>query len=143
VFRDGTPRLGDSVVVYGFPLVNVLASQGNLTTGSISALAGLGNDSRMLQISAPVQPGNSGGPLLDSYGTVVGVVVMKLNARMVQETTGDLPQNVNFAIKGSVAREFLAAQGVVPLTGLPVTTMSNADVGDVGRSLSLLVECTK
>jgi S1-C subfamily serine protease len=143
-FRGGRePRAGEDVVAVGYPLAGLLADQAHVTIGSISALAGLYNDLHELTISTPVQPGNSGGPLLDSYGTVVGVVVMKLNARMVQETTGDLPQNVNFAIKGSVAREFLTAQGVVPLTGLPVTTMSNADIGDVGRSLSLLVECTK
>src|SRR5258706_2924025 len=58
-------RLGEDVVVYGFPLAGVLSSGGNVVTGNVTALAGLGDDSRYLQISAPVQPGNSGGPLLD------------------------------------------------------------------------------
>lgn len=143
-FRGGRdPRAGEAVVAVGYPLNGLLADQAHVTIGSISALAGLYNDLHELTISTPVQPGNSGGPLLDAYGTVVGVVVTKLNARVVQETTGDLPQNVNFAIKGGVAREFLAAQGIVPLTGLPVTPLSNADVGDVGRSVALLVECTR
>jgi len=143
-FRGGRdPRAGEEVVAVGYPLNGLLADQAHVTTGSISALAGLYNDLHELTISTPVQPGNSGGPLLDAYGNVVGVVVTKLNARVVQETTGDLPQNVNFAIKGNVAREFLAGQGIVPLTGLPGTPMSNADVGDVGRSVALLVECTR
>ena len=65
-FRAGpTSRLGDQAVVSGFPLYGALASQGNLTVGFISALVGLRDDSRVMQISAPVQPGNSGGPLLD------------------------------------------------------------------------------
>lgn len=62
-FRDGQiVRQGDSVVAVGFPLHGVLASGANLTTGTVSALAGIGDDTRFLQISAPVQPGNSGGP---------------------------------------------------------------------------------
>ena len=64
------------------------------------------------QISAPVQPGNSGGPLLDSQANVIGVVVSKLNAAQVAEKTGDIPQNVNFAVKGTEALAFLRANGV-------------------------------
>lgn len=143
-FRGGRAvRAGEAVIAIGFPLSGLLADEAHVTTGSISALAGLYNDLHELTISTPVQPGNSGGPLLDAYGTVVGVVVMKLNARTVQESTGDLPQNVNFAIRSEVVREFLAAQGIAPLTGMPVTALSSADVGDVGRRISLLVECAK
>jgi serine protease Do len=68
-FRDGKPvRAGDTIVVLGYPLAGILATTANLTVGNVSALAGLGDDSRYLQISAPVQPGNSGGPLLDGTG---------------------------------------------------------------------------
>ena len=88
----------------------MLASGGNVVTGNVTALAGLGDDSRFLQISAPVQPGNSGGPLFDRHGNVVGVVVAKLNALKIASATGDIPQNVNFAIKASVAIAFLDAQ---------------------------------
>ena len=98
--------------MYGFPLTGALASGGNVTTGIVTALAGLADDSRFLQVSALVQPGNSGGPLLDRNGTVVGVIVSKLNALSVASVTGDIPQNVNFAIKASVAAAFLDAQGV-------------------------------
>ena len=73
-FRDGKPvRAGDTIVVLGYPLAGVLATTANLTVGNVSALAGLGDDSRYLQISAPVQPGNSGGPLLDGSGHLVGI----------------------------------------------------------------------
>ena len=60
---------------------------------------GLLDDISQLQISAPIQPGNSGGPLLDEYGNVAGVVVAKLRALAVAKATGDIPQNVNFAVK--------------------------------------------
>src|SRR5262249_24660616 len=75
--------------------------------GNVSALAGLRDDSRYLQISAPVQPGNSGGPLLDTSGHVIGIVTGELNAARVAKFTGDIPQNVNFGLKAEVAKTFL------------------------------------
>jgi hypothetical protein len=100
-------RLGESVAAYGFPLAGLLSRTGNFTTGTVTATRGLGDDDRLLQVSVPVQAGNSGGPLLDAQGAVVGVVVGKLNAGKVAAATGDLPQNVNFAIKAAVARAML------------------------------------
>src|SRR5690242_7733884 len=83
-FREGRNiRPGDNVVVVGFPLHRLLASEANVTTGTVSALAGLGNDTRFLQMTAPVQPGNSGGPLFDQSGLIVGIVESKLNALML------------------------------------------------------------
>ena len=73
-------RLGEPVAAYGFPYFDLLSSSGNFTTGSVTSLSGLKNDSRFIQIQAPVQPGNSGGPLLDMSGSVIGVVTGQLNA---------------------------------------------------------------
>ena len=141
-FRDDPAvRPGDDVVAVGFPLAGLLADQVNVSTGTVNALAGLYNDLHMLQMSAPVQPGSSGGALFDASGHVVGVVVTKLNARVVAEETGDIPQNVNFAVKTSVAREFLKQQGVAVRTATSGSVHSNADVGDIGRQVTLLVEC--
>jgi S1-C subfamily serine protease len=67
-------RLGENVEAFGYPLSQLLATSGNFTTGNVTALAGIGDDSRYLQVSAPVQPGNSGGPLLDENGNLVGIV---------------------------------------------------------------------
>ncbi len=91
---------GEDIVVFGFPLAGALATSGNVAVGNVTALAGLGNDSRFLQISAPVQPGNSGGPLLDRKGNVVGVVVAKLDALGIASATGDIPQNRQFCPQG-------------------------------------------
>ncbi|MFV3492931.1 trypsin-like peptidase domain-containing protein, partial [Mycobacterium tuberculosis] len=71
-------RLGEGIAAFGFPHSDLLATTGNFTLGNVTALAGLRDDSRYLQISAPVQSGNSGGPLLDGSGNVVGVVTAKL-----------------------------------------------------------------
>ncbi|MBS0151002.1 MAG: trypsin-like peptidase domain-containing protein [Nitrospira sp.] len=100
------------MVVVGFPLRGLLASEATISTGIANALAGIGNDTRFLQISAPIQPGNSGGPLLDHAGQIVGVVVSKLDAVRVAKATDDIPQNISFAINGTVAKAFLDANGV-------------------------------
>jgi S1-C subfamily serine protease len=138
--REMNIRRGEGVVTYGFPLAGMLSSGPTLTTGEVSALAGLADDQRQFQISAPVQPGNSGGPLLDLAGNVVGVIVSKLNAARVAQRTGDIPQNVNFAVKGNEALEFLRGAGVVPaLGGGPARTA--AEVGEIAHPSTLFMRC--
>jgi hypothetical protein len=141
-FRDPpVVRRGDEVVTYGYPLSGILSSGPTLTRGDISALAGLRDDQNQLQISAPVQRGNSGGPLLDRAGNVVGVVVSKLNAQRVAERTGDIPQNVNFAIKGERAIGFLRRHGVTPRLASSVGERSAAEVGDIAHPSTLFLQC--
>ena len=96
--------------------------------------------SRYLQISAPVQPGNSGGPLLDASGHLVGIVTSKLNAANVARYTGDIPQNVNFAIKAEVARTFLDSKGIAYRTVRSDQQLSPADVGDLAQPFTLYIE---
>lgn len=135
-------RLGEGVAVFGYPLSGMLSTSGNFTLGNITALSGLGDDSRYFQISAPVQPGNSGGPLVDASGNLIGVVSAKLNAlRVMVATNGDIPQNVNFAIKGSVAAAFLESNGVTFATGGDVTAMQPADLAEHAKGMSAFVSC--
>jgi S1-C subfamily serine protease len=135
-------RLGEEVEAFGYPLADVLAKSGNFTLGNVSALVGIGEDSRYLQISAPVQPGNSGGPLLDQNGNVVGVVSAKLNAlKMMLATNGDIPQNVNFAIKASIVTNFMQANGVAYATGAASQPVQPADLADQAKAMSALIEC--
>ncbi|TFF27832.1 trypsin-like serine protease [Jiella endophytica] len=101
------PRLGEDILALGFPLRSILADSLNVTRGNVSSLLGLMNDPRYLQISAPVQPGNSGGPLVDLAGRVVGVVTAKLDAVAVADATGDIPQSINFAIRPDAVARFL------------------------------------
>lgn len=144
VFRDGPPvRPGDSIVVLGYPLSGVLATGPNLTVGNVSALAGLGDDTRYIQISAPVQPGNSGGPLLDTSGHLIGIVTAKLNAVSVARVTGDIPQNVNFALKAQLAREFLDSKLISYKTEKSTARLAPADVGDVARPFTVYIMCTR
>jgi TonB family protein len=141
-FREGRIiRPGDSVVVVGFPLHGLLASEANVTTGTLSALAGIRNDTRFLQVTAPVQPGNSGGPLLDQSGNIVGVVESKLNALIIAKATGDIPQNINFAINGAVAKSFLDSHGVEYETRPSTKKVESAEIGAAAKKFTLLLEC--
>jgi S1-C subfamily serine protease len=142
-FRLGV-RLGEEVAVFGYPLSGLLASGGNFTLGNVTALAGLRDDSRMLQISAPIQPGNSGGPLLDEAGAVVGIVVSKLNAVKLAIATDDLAQNVNFAIKASTAESFIAAQGIPAQVSTPgASPLRPDDLADKAKSITARLECMR
>lgn len=126
-------RQGENVEAFGYPLSKVLASSGNFTTGAVTALAGIGDDSRFYQISAPVQPGNSGGPLLDENGNLVGVVSAKLNPFSEIKTQGDIPQNVNFAIKTSVVANFLQDNGIKFAIGELTQPMKGPDLADEAK----------
>ena len=97
--------------------------------------------SRYLQISAPVQPGNSGGPLLDASGNLVGIVTGKLNALRLATYTGDVPQNVNFALKAEVARIFLDSKGIAYHTARSEQQLSPADVNQIARPFTVHILC--
>jgi S1-C subfamily serine protease len=134
-------RTGESVVAVGYPLANMISSNATVTTGSVSALSGVGDDSRFIQFSAPVQPGNSGGPLLDAGGNVAALVESKLNALRVAMATGDIPQNVNFGVKTSVLRIFLDTNGIPYRTGALTRDLRPAEVAEAARRFTVLIEC--
>lgn len=147
-FRDGSSiRPADPVVVVGFPYAGLLTQSAQVTTGAISALAGIHDDSRYLQLTAPVQPGSSGGPLLDSSGNVVGIVSSKLDTMAAAEWTGTagliltLPENINFATKNINAREFLDANHIAYDTAPSTTKLEAADVGELAARSVVLVGC--
>ena len=136
-FRIGRPpRAGESAVVFGFPLSQLLASTGNVTTGVVTALAGSLDDPHQIQISAPVQAGSSGGPVLDTSGYLIGVVVSKLNPVL-----GDVPQNVNFAIKTSTAANFLDAHGIAYKSAAGEKELPIPDIAEQARGFSAQVLC--
>jgi S1-C subfamily serine protease len=139
--RSGV-RLGENVAAFGFPLAGTLASSGNFTPGSVTALSGLGDDSRYLQISAPVQPGNSGGPLLDQSGAAVGVVSAKLNAlKFMVANDGDIPQNVNFAIKGRMLASFLESSHIAFTERGISPAIPPPELADMAAAMSVFILC--
>lgn len=142
--RGSPPVLGEDVIVIGYPLRSVLGGAVNVTFGAVSSTSGLGGDRRYLQITAPVQQGNSGGPLLDEAGAVVGVVVSKLDVLSVARATGDIPQNINFGIKAAVAQSFLSIHDIPYQAAATVSELPGrpAVVG-AATEFTVPVECWK
>lgn len=138
-------RQGEEIVTFGFPLDTALSSGGNLTPGIVSALTGLGNNTNQIQITAPIQPGSSGSPVVDKKGQVVGMVSMKLSDSAMAKVTGSLPQNVNFAVNGQTLRAFLDANRVPYQngTGFFAREKNSADLADEMRRWTVLLECWK
>jgi len=140
--RAQRAAVGEPVAVAGYPLHGLLSGF-NMTTGSLSSLSGMGGDTRLVQITAPVQPGNSGGPVLDSAGNLMGVVVSKLDAIKAAKLTGDIPQNVNFAINANVLRSFLDANSVEYETASSDKAIASTAIAEKAKGFTVLVECWK
>ena len=104
--------MGAELFVYGFPLAGDLSTQGNFTNGIVSATSGLNDDMPRFQMTAPVQPGNSGGPVLNRNGNVIGVVVATANQDFFRQQRGTDTQNINFAIHGEITRRFIESNNV-------------------------------
>jgi len=102
-------KAGTKVFTIGYPHPNILGVNPKYTEGVVNSTYGLGNDPRIFQISVSLQAGNSGGPLMTMNGDVVGLVTAKLNAVKMFKWTGDLPQNVNYAIKAPYIKALLSS----------------------------------
>jgi serine protease Do len=137
------PRLGEAVATYGFPYSSLLSSSGNFTLGNVTSLSGIKDDSRFIQISTPVQPGNSGGPLLDAFGNVVGIVVGQLSAVTMMQVLGSVPQNVNFAIQAPIVVNFLSTRDIAPKMDSSEThrDLPWSDVADLAKKFTVQVHC--
>lgn len=135
-------KQGDSIVAFGYPLTGALSTSGNAAAGNVTAVAGLGNDTRFLQTSTAPQPGNTGGPLLDMNARVVGITTASIGTQAAGQTSGGTAQNLNFAIKGDVASAFLKKNGVATaITGGTPRAVSPAEVADRARRFTVRVEC--
>eukprot|EP01036_Dinobryon_divergens_P047236 gene47236-63292_t len=108
-FRTARPAaMGEDVFTIGYPLSRLLGNSARMTRGLLSATTGMRDDDQQLQVSAEIQPGNSGGPLFDKDGAVLGIINQTINpAAFIQATGGALPQNVNFAIKNQPMLDFV------------------------------------
>ncbi len=107
VRRTNSLERGTEVVALGYPLIPLQGREQKATFGHINALSGPQGDERFTQLDAAVQPGNSGGPVLSRDGEVVGVVTLILDAAATLQTTGTLPQNVNYAVKSDLVHTLM------------------------------------
>lgn len=134
-------KSSDKVFTIGYPLSHLLGSEQKFTDGSISAASGLFDDRRFYQISVPLQPGNSGGPLLSQTGAVIGITAAGLDAIATLATEGTIPQNVNYAIKVRYLQNLLDDIGVnFTLKEKPISDFSQIVES---TSQSVLVICAK
>jgi Trypsin-like peptidase domain len=139
--RDpGNVLLGEPVLVFGYPYAGALSSGGNFTSGVVSALRGLRDSANQLQITSPVQPGNSGGPLMDSSGLAIGVIQSKLSFNAAR-LLGDIPQNVNFAISLEALAQFLAKHKVAFQTAPRSPALDTARVAEMAQKFTHRIEC--
>ena len=134
-------QLGEEITAAGFPLSGLLGDDLIVTSGQVNSVVGMLNDPLRLQVSAPVQAGSSGGPLIDRSGAVVGVVVAKLNVERVSKVTGDMAQNVNFGIKAEVLRLFLDAHRVSYRSAIAGPRLDGAQIAQAARLFTVQVLC--
>jgi S1-C subfamily serine protease len=142
-FRSGEPaRVGEPVIAFGFPFPGTLSSGGVATNGIVSSLSGVNDDPRTLQFSAAIQPGNSGGPLFDGSGHVIGIVEAKLDALHVASVTGAIPENVGFAIQWAQIKAFLETEDVTATREQSKISLSSSDIASFAQLVTVSVDCT-
>ena len=141
LLRSDDVRLGEKVLVAGYPFGDVFSNTIKVTAGIVSATRGAGDDSGQFQLDAAVQPGNSGGPIYDSGGNIVGVVISQLDKLKVAKAIGSLPENVNFGIKASTVRQFLISSGLPSKKAEQTDEKSTEQLAEIAQNQALMVMC--
>ena len=135
-----SPELGEEVYVSGFPLFDTLKGI-NFTSGNVSALRGLGQDTTQFQFTAPVQPGNSGGPIVNSFGSIIGVVVSMLDSKETLEQGGFVAQNANFGIKNSLLKNLLEDNNLTYKSYESFWLKTQRELASISSESSVLIKC--
>jgi S1-C subfamily serine protease len=141
LLRSEDVKLGEKVLVAGFPFGEYFSNTIKVTGGLVSATRGAGDDSGQFQLDAAVQPGNSGGPIYDSSGNIVGVVVSQLDKLKMAKAIGSLPENVNFGIKASTVRQFLTSSGLPSKKAEQAEEKSTEQLAKIAKNQALMVMC--
>ena len=128
---DKIAPAGASVFTIGYPHPALMGTSPKVSEGIVNSVSGLQDDPRTYQISVPLQAGNSGSPILNMRGEAIGIATSKLNAAEVFAWTGDLPENVNYAIKVAYAKPLLQS--------LPPARQPNNALPDAAATLEELV----
>ena len=129
---DKTPELLQDIYVAGYPFGRKISTSVKVTKGIVSSLTGIGNNFSNIQIDAALQPGNSGGPILNEKGNVVGVAVAKLDIKKILENYGTLPENTNFGVKTSVVKSITNSMKV----SLPRPSQRPISKSELGKKIS-------
>ena len=130
----------EEIYVAGYPFGKSVSGSVKVTKGVVSSLSGLGNNYSNIQIDASLQPGNSGGPIINKKGNVVGVAVAKLDYKKVLEAFNTIPENTNFGVKSSTLNQFLNANKISS-TSPKGSDMSIKDIGDKIEKATVYLDC--
>ena len=141
LLRSEDVRLGEKVLVAGYPFGDFFSNSIKVTTGVVSSTRGAGDDSGQFQLDAAVQPGNSGGPIYDSSGNIVGVVISQLDKLKVAKAIGSMPENVNFGLKASTVRQFLISSGLPSKKAERAEEKSTEQLSQIAQNQALMVMC--
>ena len=137
---NNSPYPLQEIIVAGFPFGDRYSSTLKFTKGIVSSLAGLGDNYSEIQIDAALQQGNSGGPIIDEYGNVIAVAVAKLDAKYMFENFGIIPENTNFGVKASAARNLLEANRV-NLKASSNEIISKRDLSSIAADGTVYLTC--
>ena len=137
---NSNPQLMQDIYVAGYPFGENISSSLKVTRGIVSSLTGLGNNFSNMQIDAAIQPGNSGGPIFDGGGNVIGVAVATLDVAVALEEFGTIPQNTNFGVKANIVSNFLVSNGVEPVES-NTTPMSTSELGQLATDATYYLSC--
>ena len=138
---EATP--GETVVAVGFPLRHTSADQIDIGVGHVNADAGVRDDASTMQISVPIQPGCSGGPVIDRFGLIKGVTVALPGDDATKVPTDAIQQPVGLAIKGRIARDFLLQTGTPHFVGNSFDSLPPEVIAEDARGYTVLVECLR
>ena len=136
--KNAKLRMSVDVIGYGFG--KKISSYVKVTRGIVSSVVGIQNDSSRFQIDAALQPGNSGGPIINSNGDVVGVAVEKISANWAKDNLSALPENIGFGIKSSAVINFLDGNNIKYLT-TPSKNKSFEEVGELIDEATYYLSC--
>ena len=141
LFKSDDVELGEDVLVAGYPYGELFSDTIKVTKGIVSANKGMGDDRGQFQMDAAVQLGNSGGPIYDENGNIVGVVVAQLNKLKVAKAIGSLPELVNFGIKASTVRQFLTSAGLPTKWSNRTERKSTKKLAQIAKNQTVMVDC--
>jgi len=139
--EDGA-KLGENVIAVGYPLAGRLSDSVKITRGIVSSLSGLDNNIGQIQIDAALQPGNSGGPVLNEKGDLIGIASAGLNKLLMAKEAKYIPENVNFAVASPIVVNILKSKKIKYTTPSMFSgSYSNTELAELGDSSTLQLFC--
>ncbi len=140
--RTDPVKLAESVVLVGYPLADLLNSALNVSTGVVSSLTGIGGEPEWFTTNAGVQPGNSGGPILDAHGAVIGMAVAKMDEVKMLAESGTVAPNVGFGIKSSDILNFVSIFDHSETQGSSAPALNPQTIADRATAFTVQIICT-